>query len=395
MRAFTHNQISTIKPIELTFGPLNKSLFTQEFELAIKTILKDPSAVSLKYEENDLHFKLHDIDINLSSLLKKVNFSHLELSAEDSTQYFNAERNPEPPLEYNDLTPAEIKAIRGYTGSDYYDMNNLLHQKTLTHASSEELSSILLKTAFLGSGLNKLPEEHHMIRAKTYRGDGPTEEGIQERIELIKNGEGLSDTPAFFSTSLDIEVAQDFARSAIIYFESAYGKDVSELSQFSSEREFLLEPCTLLWTQHAMQDEMHVFHARKVVPLIEGKDDPSHQDIETLSKLYHWANTHGVKTDSMTPHLKSVLSSHEKEMGKDNYLDAIRPQSEKQGSNISLDDCVKTSDNIVGLDLNENNTSLSTMPLDLTPDNSAYNMSLMMNELNLISESVINAASLC
>jgi hypothetical protein len=383
---------------EFVYGPLNKSLFTQEFELAIKTLLNNPKDVSLKFESNDLHFKLHDIDINMSALLKKVNFSHLEFDTNDSIQYFNIQKDERQPFEaLNDLTKAEISAIQNYTGFGYYAMNNLLYgHKEL--ANFESLDSILLKTAFLGSGLNKIVPDHPTLDANTYRGDKPTHDEILERIDLINNGDGLSDTPAFFSTSLSLEVAENFTWNTVIYFDAPYGKDVSGLSYFTGEREYLLEPCTLQWTHYEIKDGMHIFHAKKVEPLIEGKDTPTEHDIATLSKLYEWANSHGVKTDFMTDHLKSVLFKNEK--GSDNhddYLEQIRPQSEKQALNIDLHDCIKVADNIVGLESNESHTLASSpMAHEAHADSPVYLIHMpLTHDLNAASESLNHQDSLC
>lgn len=382
---------------DFTYGPLNKSLYTQEFELVIKTLLNKPNDVSLKFINNDWHFKLHDIDININALLKKVNFSHLELSNQDSIQYFKTQMLAEPFNFHKNLTKAEISAIKDYTGSAYINMNNLLHGKLGPFITGSDLKSILLKTAFLGSGLNKIPTEHSTLHTKTYRGDKPSLDEISDRIDLIKNGEGLSDTPAFFSTSLNLGTAESFAGKALIYFDLPYGKNVSNLSHFPGEKEFILEPCTLQWTHHEVKNGKHIFHAKKVVPLIEGKDTPVEHDIATMSKLYEWANSHNVKTDSITSHLKSKLLENDKQSThRDDYLEQIRPQSEKHPVNIDLNDCLKMEDNIVGLETNENHT-LASSPVthEAHADSPIFVIHMpLTHELNAASESVIQAGAL-
>jgi len=303
-----------------TYGPLNKSLFTQGLELLTKCVLKDAKSIEFYSTKNqftgrtDYHAKIADMDINVSELMKKANFSHIQ-------------------FDQNYMSNAEKSAISDYTGSAYYKINNFLWGKEVWNA---DLSGIFVKSMQIASGLNKImPDtDYHSF---TYRGDKPSYSDICDRIELIKQGGGISESEAFFSTSLDRETATWFSGDAVIYFEDRYGKKVSGLSHFPGEQEYLLEPSTLLWTKHECINGKHIFHARKVVPLVEGKDSPTHDDISMFNKLNDWAKNHGVNTDFITPHLKSTLE------------DDIKPQS--CSTAIRLDDCI-TLDNhtIPGLD---------------------------------------------
>ncbi|HRE32556.1 MAG TPA: ADP-ribosyltransferase domain-containing protein, partial [Candidatus Berkiella sp.] len=88
---------------------------------------------------------------------------------------------------------------------------------------------------------------------------------IQERIELIKDGGGVTDFPAFLSTSLDEGIANSFSNECVIHFENRFGKNISWLSLFPSESEYLLEPTKILWTGYEFKNNKHIFHAKQVM----------------------------------------------------------------------------------------------------------------------------------
>lgn len=340
--------------IPLKNGPLNKSLFTQELELFSRCLIHQPEKIqfSIDYAPNHqpmLYGKIDsEITINVSELLSKANHHHLQMTQQDSDKllnqasslldyghytspgYFTPEYLESQHLEsyYQKralLTDAEFNSLRSYTGSYYRNINkllkgnfDLLHDQVsndsdpLQDQSSSELNQdaardVILTTVLLGSGLNKLPstfEDHSSFRGESEQ----SQTKITYRMDLIHEGGGLSDEPAYMSTSYDKEVSEGFKSSSMIVFDALYGKDIAWLSAFPDEQEFLLNPSTVLWEDYAFSNRnIPIFEAKVVAPLIEGKDDASANELQSFHQLYTWAKNEGIDTDSITPHLLNQI----------------------------------------------------------------------------------------
>ncbi len=305
----------------LAFGPLNKSLFTQELELVTKCILHNPDAVKLKIKENDnnkadILATFGNIELNLSSLFKKANFNHIQFDKTDSEKYLNHfsqnvyyYQEPYYNSEHYNLTKAEVHAIQGYTGAEYYSINNLLYGNAFAFSYYDQpiLKTVVLETMMLASGLNKVPRACS-LDMPSYRGEKTPYHEIQERIDIIDNGGGIIPTKAFNSTSLDPDVARAFSVSSIVEFDGAYGKNIMDFSSFPGEQELLLSPSQIYWESYEVVDGTYVFHAKVVEPLIEGKDEPTQNDISIFNKLLDYAKKAGVGTDFITPTLLHNIS---------------------------------------------------------------------------------------
>lgn len=337
----------------LVNGPLNKSLFTQEFELIVKTLLEKPEGASIVNEENSLHFKIQEenVDINLTTLLKKIDFSHLYFNEADSEKYltfYPCNMSDELIESKNNLleniehfSEAEFCAITGYVNNDYYSINNMLHEKLtvdnniFAEFTNQDFTEAILNAAFIASGLNKLPVELNDL--DLYRGDKPTEAMIQERIAIVQAGGGMTDFPAFMSTSSDKSVAYGFGLNHIaeehyvVHFNKPYGKDLSLLG-VDGEAEYLINPSTILWTGYEMVEHttiekdyllgenseiiyideiitrpMHIFHAEIVAPLNHGEDNFNRLELDTFAELKNWADNAGIQTDFITPYITAHL----------------------------------------------------------------------------------------
>lgn len=157
-----------------------------------------------------------------------------------------------------------------------------------------------------------MPELNY--QGKTYRGEhAASKEEIQSRIDLIDSDFPISDNFAFMSTSSDEWVGHAFNSGSFITFDGAYGKDISGLSHFESESEYLVSPNQILWESCKYSNGTYYFKASIVAPLIEGKDTPSQEDIAQFQKLVEFAQNNNIDTDFITHFNQSVfLNSKDK-----------------------------------------------------------------------------------
>lgn len=334
--------------VDLKYGPLNKSLFTQELELFVKCLIQAPEKIQFSIQDSpdtqpNLHGKMDEIDIDVSALLRKANHSHIQLNQEDSASFLPHFRTS---VEFSGiatlspLTNAEYQAIQRYTGSYYVNINRALQHKfvdlllpaedplpplsdrTLEQALEHPIpleggtqvnqlaaKELVINTSMLASGLNKIMPTLEPD-ALSYRGEHRvTLEEINERILVIEQGSGLTEEPTFMSTSIDETISRGFSTHSLIIFDGIFGKSISALSHFPEEEEFLLPPSPILWESHEEKDGYHIFHAKMVAPLIDGKDEVSTQDLDTFTQLQRWAQQQGVDTGFLTPHLLETLSN--------------------------------------------------------------------------------------
>lgn len=300
------------------YGPLNKSLFTQELELLTKCILYAPDKIHFKVQQEvngeSVHAYVENIDIDVTALLAKANFSHLMLSEDDSSQYqeiLSAPYRLEATIP--GLTLAENQAIKAYTGNYYYNLNAFLYGKfdNLYAYYSDPapfFKDLLVSAVFLGSGLNKIMPSVEYSDFSSYRGEHSTPDSeIIHRIELIEQGGGITDQKAYMSTSSDLEIGEMFKGNSLIIFDSIYGKEISSISEFPHEEEFLLLPSQILWESYEQQNGSIIFHARVVSPLIEGKDDVTTEDVKLFNDLLSWAKEQAVPVDFLTSHLNELV----------------------------------------------------------------------------------------
>ena len=171
-----------MKDIEFTYGPLNKSLFTQEYELLVKMMLENPDSFRFYGADQAIHLQIEetDIDINLTNLLRRVNFSHLEMGREDSDQflalypkaelnYFESDASAfQEKLDlgaFENLTEGEFWVIREFTGCKYHLINSFLYNNPSIYdfylKGDDRIEEAMLKSAFIASGLNKTVNRIH------------------------------------------------------------------------------------------------------------------------------------------------------------------------------------------------------------------------------------------
>lgn len=322
-------------------GPLNKSLYTQEFELFAKCLLACPKFIQFSYQMEDGkkqlfgHANNNEIAVNVSKLLKKIEYTHLDLSESDSKAFFkqyvtdlNSYLDTRGTYEYDKegkcpkFIGAEYSTIKDYTGSGYLPVNNLMYKNGTNYienngkiVNAEEAALDILKTAFISSGLNKIMPDTSQAQMKSYRGEHSTSpDEIQARIDSIGTPDAFTITPAYMSTSSDIAVAHGFSSGVLIEFEGLYGKSIECISHFPSEQEYLLQPSKIQWLEHHEKtidkyDErqtVHEFKARVVNPLILHENDPDFKEIQVFKNMVDWAEKNNIDTSFITPHNKKL-----------------------------------------------------------------------------------------
>lgn len=323
-------------------GPLNKSIYTQQFELFTKCLLACPNAVHFTYDIQSEKKQLfgiignNDIIINVSKLLAKTDFTDVNLSESDSQAYFknyvnnswNNSTGAESSYQYDAqgkcprFMQAEYSAIKGYTGSAYYAINNCMY-KNGTHYDSDLNGKVennvpaldLINVMFISSGLNKIMPDTEQAENMSFRGEHHTSEAeIQLRIDSIKSPDSFVTTPAYTSTSSDKDVAKNFSGDVLIKYQGLYGKSIECISYFPEEKEYLLQPNKIQWIEHVEKNKsrygedttVHEFKAKVVRPLIEGENDPDFKDIESFKKLAEWAQKNNIDIGFITEYNKNI-----------------------------------------------------------------------------------------
>ncbi len=320
---------------DLLYGPLNKSLYTQTLELVTKILLYSPNDMNFYYQNIDnspynylgfstkkeLHVVIGDVDVNLSQLFSKANFSHLQMDQTDSAKFTKntgVQYNTFLPqlfkyvTDHATLTEAEKQAVLSYQGVGYLDINDMLYKvKQGLYHDNNKVRQTVLKAVMLSSGLNKIIKDPKDHQVKTYRGERYTpQHEIQERINLVNQGGGFTEQPAYMSTSLSKDIASSpiFRGNCFIIFDSVYGTSVEKASASGFEQEYLLPPGQIFWKKYEYINGIHTFYAQAVRPLVPEKEEISPQDIANFNKLLEIAKNKGVPLSFLTPYLQTMLS---------------------------------------------------------------------------------------
>lgn len=314
--------------MNLINGPLNKTLSTQSFELLVKCLLAAPEAIYFSIEPdclgNDCLFaEVGRTKINVSDMTQRVNFNHIHLDKSDAELFlhsgFSNEAFSDFPShsdqpKYAELTYGEKLAINHYTGWGAYTINEFLYgdvsglsvpfyyqfedqtdlyQTEMSRAATE----ILLHMGFAASGLNKILPEID-FDGQTYRGESYiSDEAIEARISLIDQHQYLDGAPAFMSTTSWDLIGSAFADNSKIIFESAYGKDVSGLSQFPGEEEYLILPGKIVFHSYELIEGTYHFQASMVAPLTDEDDNVTEDLIADFQGLLEFAMQNEISLD--------------------------------------------------------------------------------------------------
>lgn len=313
----------SLEPMKIKFGPLNKNLYSEELEWITKYALAHPEECEFITKENTFYLKIQNIEVNLSRLLKYSNLSHILLDDIDSI-YFNAYRvltkketkkavaplASEYTLEGHSLSTAERLAIYGYTDEDFYNINYILHGNPPDPHGEIYNRDTFFKTLFVASALNKITPlwtrdpENQDPSIVTYRGETYiTPESLSQRIKSLsspledtsKQQFGIIETkPSFISTSLlaDISKKEEFQEGkSLLKFVSRggpLGKNIEPLSSMPEEKEFLILPGHVQIASHTKEDDIDVFEANYITPLIAIHSSLlQEQEFNSLQRLEH------------------------------------------------------------------------------------------------------------
>lgn len=308
-----------IENLEYAASPLNKSEETKLMEQIISALISDTyqdsakkydelrkkrpdlkshiakkiTAVESSYQQkvillvdNNQLFAQLDYDknvrVNITELIKKVNFTHISLSDADLAKYEDFYDNdseirlsiPNPEQfrekiaaadltqrEYlPQLTYAEQLAVHKYTSVNYEDMNNMLRGSAIPDDVAE-ISQALIDIAIASQGLNKVPdiELPTVIRFQD-------EYGLENMKKLAAQG-GVEQVPGFISTAHQPQ--KRFGEVQII-FKNTKGKSISALSKMSEEEEYLIPPTTQIrFIGYEFKDGRHIFTAEGANVLLD------------------------------------------------------------------------------------------------------------------------------
>lgn len=299
----------------LVDAPQSKTEETQLVEDLVKCLLQDFNSVKfVKKEERYLAIAQGKL-YHFSSLLKRVNFNHIEMDAKDLDAYHQlldsgqlfeqpyifslCKRPVEEDFDFLDedkccrtLTLAEKEAINIYTGSAYRAMNNLMRGKigeaieccqvpemfTKKAAVNHGIKETLLHIAVAVSGLNKLPDFTPSLDLEggeqkfIYRAEGSLSEDIlKNRKWAVIKGGGVTTEMGFLSAAYSKPgFFNEYTRSGVL-LQNLKGKKITPLSRFGDEeREVLLPPTQMRWLQYkdivsdVFQNQITLFLAQPV-----------------------------------------------------------------------------------------------------------------------------------
>ncbi len=287
------SRMDKISPdLNLTHGPLNKSIYTIQMEELVKDILSGKKMDIRKTVNNEVLLAIPDENkiYNITDIIKNCDLSHLQINdnlmqkyvtfLKDKAQYkkykpdiyikdieefkFPTEQDfkaRDPKGKYDNLSYAEKLAINIYSGAAYTDMNGLLRGKKVIDDSIPALQEIILHTAFCAIGLNKIPIERYEF---AMRGEKNLPEAIlKQRIECVEKGE-ITFERGFISTS-SAKLGMFEGNVVIIFTGGIQGQDVSALAIKDDEDEILAIPSQLSWIGYTKdKDGCYYFHARAV-----------------------------------------------------------------------------------------------------------------------------------
>lgn len=306
---------------KLFHGPLNKSMYTQQLELLTKCLLRADNNIKFKFKDvkdKSVLYAIFDnnLTINVSLLMSKADFSHIYLSAEDSTKYMqimgHSNSRQRAQNNRNPLTNAEKEAIKRYTGIHSTDVNDLLYHNKMNWFGNIFFDSPrkrILHSVMLASALNKIQPKKGRQGFRLYRGEGYLSHAeIEARKKLVEKKK-VSAQLAFYSTSSSKDVASRFGRNNKLIITNALRKSIKGYSLFKSEREHIQLPGFLQWTKYKFKNGIHKFYAKIVEPVTKKYNCPSDQEIKQFEDMKVWAISKNMNIDFLTPNLRRRAKS--------------------------------------------------------------------------------------
>lgn len=274
----------------MLIGPANKTEHTKALELLAKTVLAKPSAVSFVVENvpsnPTIVATIGHLRLNVSELLQKADLNHVCLDEQAGRHYtqqkITTQMKKSDDPKYESLNEAEMSVIYDYTNlHGYKAINSLLYGKK----EPKNVKCTFLKAMMFSSAINKIMPDINSIDLYRSEKHTPLNE-INQRIRMVAS-RAYKQEPAFKSTSSKASVTnlRTFSSPTGIIFTNTHGKDISGLSRFPGESEYILGPEKIQWLNHAETVDRNSFVAQVVRPLDLDKEHVSDQDLKTYKAL--------------------------------------------------------------------------------------------------------------
>lgn len=337
----------------MTHGPMPLDVNAAKIVSIVDFLLLPGAGFNFNVVSGDIHIKFNKKiqissfnesieageSINLTKIIKSANLAHLELDEKMHANYQefiktksrwkpkDASGNALDSLErlremdasnrFFALELSEMAALNIYTQRKYMYVNGLL-RGDYEPKSRMQLVETLFTMAFANTGLYKVNSENR----KVFRGERAwSTEVIQRRVEHSSRG-GVTHEPGFISTALERPNIR-FRGDIAVALHNVYGADISEISCYPREREFLIPPGTKLkWEHHYREDGSEYFIARNAsYPSILAATAIDERFNPLLKEIYDFCTKYleralvrnisqGIDVDyslnSLSEHLKSI-----------------------------------------------------------------------------------------
>lgn len=266
----------------LMYGPLEKTTSTYDFELIIKQLLRGEKPLFIN-ENNVWHIEIGNSRFNYSELLQKVNFQHLVLDNQDLALYeenhvhfiIRAWYRFNPFKTASHLHSAHRAVINSYSLNAHYEINTLF-DKSLDMNLAQGVNNYihrLLKASVLMSALNQY-NPYRKSPKYTIRTESIFSQQLHEARIALTHHYGVSYIHRFNSTSEKLNT--DFLGNTKIIFRNPIGTNISALSSYPTENEFLIPPTQIRWLKVFKKNKTTYFLAQIV-------DSPMYE-IEKISE---------------------------------------------------------------------------------------------------------------
>lgn len=300
---------------ELTHGPLNKTIASFELE-ALILALSESEKKNIQFNTtifNDYELNINGTTYNVSSLLRNANLAHIKIADEtidklvSLTTQLQKQKLPEKVRQANKDLNIQIKtAIYLYTGKNVFsNLNRLFRNEVVYNLNLSNILELLIIGLLINEGLQHFQRvsypDKHGIKALIRKDDLPLEE-LKDRANSP-----LRFTDAFFSLSKNKKAyippgyvnTETFFRGSDI----CAGLDITSLSKYSMESEFLLPPSTQVLYEFT---ESGVSINAKVVnsPLLGDVKDDFTAEVMLLNYYKQFPNTENTHRMMMSAYRK-------------------------------------------------------------------------------------------
>ncbi|TAL64166.1 MAG: hypothetical protein EPN84_03775 [Legionella sp.] len=297
--------IAAKKPKNLTYGPLNKNDYTQQFEDIVKAYLarqadSSKPEVVFSIENERLFVEMNGAKLDLSEILKNANLNQLIFNEEDTDNYMvlvhskackfppgirdldhiptaedykKREMEGKHPEALEALNLAEKSAINIYSGPFYATCNQMLRGdiSRVSDLNSQQIGEVCATIAIGCAGLNKVSTSAPNY---SYRIEENFDSALtQRRIDAVNSGGEVIQEMAFFSTADGFvpddptAMTREFLEvgCTAILLSDVRGKYIADISQRPVECEYLIAPTQMQWVGHHENEVgTHFFEAKPV-----------------------------------------------------------------------------------------------------------------------------------